>query len=135
MHPLDPLNGSKTRLIDVHAEAFALDVIGVASGRIIVIDKLSTAFDADVILLTFFLAVLTDTSRSTLGTLHGRLPLIHTLIMQRPYFTIYSAIAALLSASLRVERQLRPFSYVHCQPFVDLSTSLRMRGQLRPSST
>ena len=54
MHPLDPLNGSKTRLIDVHAEAFALDVIGVASGRIIVIDKLSTAFDADVILLTFF---------------------------------------------------------------------------------
>ena len=83
MHPLDPLNGSKTRLIDVHAEAFALDVIGVASGRIIVIDKLSTAFDADVILLTFFLAVLTDMSRSTLGTLHGRLPLIHTLIMQR----------------------------------------------------
>ena len=72
MHPLDPLNGSKTRLIDVHAEAFALDVIGVASGRIIVIDKLSTAFDADVILLTFFLAVLTDMSRSTLGREKGK---------------------------------------------------------------
>jgi hypothetical protein len=34
-------------------------------------------------LLTFLLAILTDMSCSTLWTFHRRLPLIHTLIMQR----------------------------------------------------
>jgi hypothetical protein len=83
MHPFDPLNGPKARLIDVHSETFALERIGVASGRIVVVDKLTTALNADVVLLTFLLAILTDVSGSTLRTLHCRLPLIHTLIMQR----------------------------------------------------
>jgi hypothetical protein len=83
MHPFDPFNGSKPGLIDIHFEAFALERIGVASGRIVVVDKLTTTAYADVILLTFFLAILTDMSGTTLRTLHCRLTLIHTSIMQR----------------------------------------------------
>jgi hypothetical protein len=60
-----------------------LVLIGVASGRVIVVDELTSALDTNVILLTVLLAVLTDMSRSTLRTLHCRFPLIHTFIMQR----------------------------------------------------
>jgi hypothetical protein len=83
MHPFESLNSPKARLIDVHSETFTLERIGVASRRIIVVDELTTTFDTNVILFTFLLAVLTDMSGSTLRTLHCRLPLIHTSIMQR----------------------------------------------------
>ena len=58
----------------------------VSTGRIVMVDELTTAFATDVILFAFLLAVFTYMRSHTLRTLHGRSPLIHTLIMQCPFW-------------------------------------------------
>jgi hypothetical protein len=60
-----------------------LDLIAVALGRSVTINELTTTTDADVILLTPSLAVLTDMSGLTFWTFHQNLPPIHPSIMQR----------------------------------------------------
>jgi hypothetical protein len=74
MHPFDSLNRSKARAVDIQLEALASDRIGVTSVGLIIDDKLATARNTEVILLTLPFVILTDVSGFTLRTLHHRLP-------------------------------------------------------------
>ncbi len=74
MHPFDLLNRSEAGAIDGHFEAFTSDLIRVTSVGFVNVDKLATARDANVVLFTFSLAILTDMSRSAFRTLHRRFP-------------------------------------------------------------
>lgn len=60
MHPGDAFNAAKPHAIDVHSQARSLDVIAIASLRLIVIDELSPTIHTDVILFPFVFAIFAD---------------------------------------------------------------------------
>jgi hypothetical protein len=70
MHTFDPFDTSKTHAIDIHFQAFSFHLIAVASGGFITINKLATAIDTDVILLTLLLTIFTDVSTVAFWALH-----------------------------------------------------------------
>jgi hypothetical protein len=70
MHSSDSLDGPEARPIDVLSKAIAFDVVWIAALRFVPVDKLTATGDANVILLTLLLPVLTDMGATAFRTLH-----------------------------------------------------------------
>lgn len=67
----DPLNSSEAHAIDRHFHAHFTNVIAVASMRLRVFHKLTTAINADMILLSASVAILADMTRLAFRAFHG----------------------------------------------------------------
>ena len=70
----DALDRAKAAAVDVHTQTDSSNVIAVSSMRIGVEDKLTTAINTDVILLSFLLTVLADVARLAFRTIHSLHP-------------------------------------------------------------
>lgn len=71
MYTFDSFDGTKSHAINIHLQAFLLDVLGVALWWTVNINKLTTTLGANVILFLSSLTILPNLRTLTVWTLHS----------------------------------------------------------------